>query len=182
MQQAKIDTCGQQSAEFPTNKCCFFPLFSFNPRNPSLAPRGELTSYHEQIAINNNPTLSLHPWSQTNFYSFSFSNSLSSRLMDLPPIPGCRTAVPASTEDKHSCSVPEFTATQGSLTSLFNQFDKHVDEYEPVIFPFVFLLREKEGGCARVQRIAEIQQTTEVNIVALGLCWNSEPICTLQKW
>ncbi|KAJ7327165.1 hypothetical protein JRQ81_016924 [Phrynocephalus forsythii] len=44
------------------------------------------------------------------------SNSPSPHLMDLPPVPTCRTAAPAPTEEKHSCSVPALTALQGGLT------------------------------------------------------------------
>uniref|UniRef100_A0A6J0US88 Tyrosine-protein phosphatase non-receptor type 13 n=1 Tax=Pogona vitticeps TaxID=103695 RepID=A0A6J0US88_9SAUR len=74
------------------------------------------------------------------------SISPSPQLMDLPPIPSCRTAVPASTEEKHSCSVLELTAPQGSLTSLFNQLEKHVDEYEPEVELHVVLTKSEKGS------------------------------------
>ncbi|XP_061439076.1 tyrosine-protein phosphatase non-receptor type 13 isoform X2 [Rhineura floridana] len=67
-------------------------------------------------------------------------------LMDLPPIPRFRTITSGSTDKKYSCSVSEFTAPQGGLVSLFNQFQKHADEYEPEVELHVALTKSEKGS------------------------------------
>ncbi|XP_042324384.1 tyrosine-protein phosphatase non-receptor type 13 [Sceloporus undulatus] len=74
------------------------------------------------------------------------SNPPSSLLMDLPPIQSCRTVTPSSTEEKYSSSVSELTAPQEGLVSLFNQLEKHVDEYEPEVELHVVLTKSEKGS------------------------------------
>uniref|UniRef100_A0A803TQ23 Tyrosine-protein phosphatase non-receptor type 13 n=1 Tax=Anolis carolinensis TaxID=28377 RepID=A0A803TQ23_ANOCA len=74
------------------------------------------------------------------------SNPPSPLLMDLPPIANCRTITSGSTEEKYSCSVSELTAPQRGLASLFNQLEKHVDEYEPEVELHVVLTKSEKGS------------------------------------
>nr|XP_060635261.1 tyrosine-protein phosphatase non-receptor type 13 isoform X5 [Anolis sagrei ordinatus] len=74
------------------------------------------------------------------------SNPPSPLLMDLPPIANCRTITSGSTEEKYSCSVSELPAPQRGLTSLFNQLEKHVDEYEPEVELHVILTKSEKGS------------------------------------
>ncbi|XP_060635261.2 tyrosine-protein phosphatase non-receptor type 13 isoform X5 [Anolis sagrei] len=74
------------------------------------------------------------------------SNPPSLLLMDLPPIANCRTITSGSTEEKYSCSVSELPAPQRGLASLFNQLEKHVDEYEPEVELHVILTKSEKGS------------------------------------
>uniref|UniRef100_A0A8D2L2E4 Tyrosine-protein phosphatase non-receptor type 13 n=1 Tax=Varanus komodoensis TaxID=61221 RepID=A0A8D2L2E4_VARKO len=67
-------------------------------------------------------------------------------LMDLPPIPSCRTITPGSTDEKYSCSLSELATPQGGLVSLFNQLEKHADEYEPEVELHVVLTKSEKGS------------------------------------
>ncbi|XP_062992402.1 tyrosine-protein phosphatase non-receptor type 13 [Elgaria multicarinata webbii] len=74
------------------------------------------------------------------------STPSSDLLIDLAPIPSCRTVTPGSTNEKYSCSASELTAPQGGLVSLFSPLEKHVDEYEPEVELHVVLTKSEKGS------------------------------------
>ncbi|XP_053112418.1 tyrosine-protein phosphatase non-receptor type 13 isoform X1 [Hemicordylus capensis] len=74
------------------------------------------------------------------------SNPPSPPLLDLPPVPTCRTILPSSTDDNYNCSVSELTVSPAGLVSLFNQLEKNTDEYEPEVELHVILTKSEKGS------------------------------------
>ncbi|XP_066488255.1 tyrosine-protein phosphatase non-receptor type 13 [Tiliqua scincoides] len=69
-----------------------------------------------------------------------------SPLLDLPPMPNCRTTTPGSTDDNYNSLVSELAASHRGLASLFNQLEKNADEYEPEVELHVILTKSEKGS------------------------------------
>ncbi|XP_026543714.1 tyrosine-protein phosphatase non-receptor type 13-like, partial [Notechis scutatus] len=74
------------------------------------------------------------------------SNPPSPLIMELSPISNQRTITLNFTEEKFSSSTSDFTSPQGRLAPLFNQVEKHADEYEPEVELHVVLTKSEKGS------------------------------------
>ncbi|XP_034296322.1 tyrosine-protein phosphatase non-receptor type 13 isoform X5 [Pantherophis guttatus] len=74
------------------------------------------------------------------------SNPPSPLLMELSPIANQRTITLNFTEEKFNSSISDFASPQGRLAPLFNQLEKHADEYEPEVELHVVLTKSEKGS------------------------------------
>ncbi|KAG8134361.1 hypothetical protein E2320_007483 [Naja naja] len=76
----------------------------------------------------------------------STHNPPSPLIMELSPISNQRTITLNFTEEKFNSSTSDFTSPQGRLAPLFNQLEKHADEYEPEVELHVVLTKSEKGS------------------------------------
>ncbi|ETE71812.1 Tyrosine-protein phosphatase non-receptor type 13, partial [Ophiophagus hannah] len=74
------------------------------------------------------------------------ANPPSPLIMELSPISNQRTITLNFTEEKFNSSTSDFTSPQGRLAPLFNQLEKHADEYEPEVELHVVLTKSEKGS------------------------------------